>query len=80
MSNIGKPVSTVAEYKVRQVVRYIVTRFKHDGIVGSSTQFGEFDSMHAASNVAYALAGAEDGAIVNMRDADGPTPPADNQG
>lgn len=44
------------EYRVRPVTRYIVTRFwNEDGVVGGSSQHGEFDNHTTAYAVAYAL-------------------------
>lgn len=47
------------EYKVREVKRYIVTRFENDGQQGSSSVRGEYDNYDMAYEVAYALANAD---------------------
>lgn len=50
------------EYKVREVKRYIVTRFQSDENEpksGSSSVRGEFDNFNEAYNVGYALAKLE---------------------
>lgn len=50
------------EYKVREVKRYIVTRFQSDeneSKAGSSSVRGEFDNFNEAYNVGYALAKLE---------------------
>lgn len=64
--------SGYAEYKVRPVTRYVVTRFKDDGISASSSQLGEFDNVGAANRVAMALAGAEKDSIVSLHGAGDP--------
>lgn len=57
--------NTVSEYKVRSVVRYHVTRYRHHvdvrsarGAAGSES-LGEFDNASQAYAVAYALANEE---------------------
>lgn len=48
------------EYRVREVKRYIVTRFEEDvGVTGSVTEHGMFPQAHVAFEVAYALCGRE---------------------
>jgi hypothetical protein len=47
------------EYKVREVKRYIITRFEQEGKNGSSSTRGEYDNFDTAYNVAYALAKLE---------------------
>lgn len=55
------------EYRVRPVVRYIVTRYCHPyqsrdgshGSAGQSTIIGEFDKEQSAHDVATALAKSE---------------------
>lgn len=52
------------EYKVREVKRYIITRFESEENEngtgnGSSSVRGEFDNFDMAYNVAYALANLE---------------------
>jgi hypothetical protein len=49
------------EYRVRPVTRYVVTRYAADkeDKLGSCEGKGEFDSEHAAREVALALAKAE---------------------
>lgn len=49
------------EYKVREVTRYIVTRYEssENNKTGSSTERGEFDNADVAYRVGYALAKLE---------------------
>jgi hypothetical protein len=47
------------EYKVREVKRYIVTRYEEDGKSASSGQRGEFDNFDTAYQVGYAMAKLE---------------------
>lgn len=49
------------EYKVREVKRYIVTRYesKKKNKTGSCTERGEFENYETAYNVGYALAKLE---------------------
>jgi len=49
------------EIRVRPVVRYIVTEFSCDDEMrnGKSIEFGEFDNVHRANVVAYALSEAD---------------------
>lgn len=49
------------EYKVREVTRYIVTRYESDDSqrTGTCQQRGEYDNFDMAYNVAYALASLE---------------------
>ncbi len=44
------------EYKVREIKRYIVTRFESTENTGSSSVRGEYDNFDMAYNVACALA------------------------
>lgn len=44
------------EYKVREVTRYIVTRFEDSGRIGGSSLIGEFDNSDEAYKVGAALA------------------------
>lgn len=62
---------TLIEYRVREVKRYILTRFEEgadesSGVNGSYAQSigrGEYDSAEAAYEVGYALARAEHEAL-----------------
>jgi hypothetical protein len=49
------------EYKVREIKRYIVTRYEEsdDSKSGSCTQRGEFDNFDTAYHVGYAMAKLE---------------------
>lgn len=47
------------EYRVRQVTRYIVTRYEQTANTAGCTQHGEFDRHETAHAVGYALAKAE---------------------
>lgn len=52
--------SKVVEYRVRPVVRYIVTRYESsDNATGASTMHGPFDHEEAAYAVGYALCKTE---------------------
>lgn len=69
---MSQPIQYFAEYKVRQVTRYIVTRFQEDGRAASSTQFGEFDNPRSANAVAEALGSTEPNAIISLHGAGDP--------
>jgi hypothetical protein len=49
------------EYKVREIKRYIVTRYEESdcGGAGSSSTRGEFDNFDTAYHVGYAMAKLE---------------------
>jgi hypothetical protein len=47
------------EYRVREIKRYIVTRFEDLGTTGGVTQHGEYLNEETAHEVAYALCRAE---------------------
>lgn len=47
------------EYKIREVTRYIVTRYEDNGRTGGSSSHGEFDNAETAYAVAYALCKTE---------------------
>lgn len=49
------------EYKVREVKRYVVTRYEEaqSGLTGGSSVHGNFDNYETAYHVAYALADSE---------------------
>jgi hypothetical protein len=47
------------EYKVREVKRYIVTRYEESDRSGSCATRGEFDNFDTAYHVGYAMAKLE---------------------
>lgn len=48
------------EYRVRPVTRYVVTRHESEGPgTGSLRTLGEYDNIHVAQEVGYALCKAE---------------------
>lgn len=48
------------EYRVREVTRYVVTRYYESGKVRLSATRGEFENLDTAQRVAYALCRVED--------------------
>ncbi len=64
----------VIEYRVRQVTRYVVTRYHRTGPCGSSTQLGEFDSGQTAAWVGKQLSLSEEGAIFTDHTGGDPAP------
>ena len=48
------------EYRVREVTRYVVTRYYESGKIKSSATRGEFENLHTAQQVAFALCRVED--------------------
>ena len=52
-------VKELVENRVREVKRYVVTRFEQSGREGSSSVHGEFDNFDVAYQVGYALCKAE---------------------
>ncbi len=47
------------EYKVREIKRYVVTRYHQDGKLAGVESKGEYDNYQIAYEVGYALAKAE---------------------
>jgi hypothetical protein len=51
--------TTLIEYRVRPVTRYVVTRYEADGAAAGSGPMGEYANEETAYAVAYALCKAD---------------------